>query len=184
MTDTGGIDDSFGRSDKFSDQLAESLRKRGAHGFVYVHDACSHRLSASKKDHLKYILDTVATKTRDLNPHLAILFTNCFDKPRQFLYGKAIPEFLCEQLELCNFPMFWFDDFNTTEASSVFQCRDNVCHRPVHPQRPSARPHGERVRRGDPRAPERVWREGEGGLAGQVRRVGAQSAPPRVPDAE
>jgi len=121
VSDTGGLGDTEGRDDEFMDNVADHLRSiGGAHAIVYVHNACERRISNQARRALETMVAALTDeKNRSvLEGRLAIVMTQCTsDSGLRALYDKALPPLLCKRNQMCNVPIFWYDDHESGQAS-------------------------------------------------------------------
>ena len=123
VMDSGGFGDTKDRDEVFADQIAEHVRSHGGiHGIVFVHNACETRMSKQTQQSMHMLVKTLTNEDnkKDIGPRLSIVMTQCTGASTRFLWNQHLPPLMCDRLELCNVPVFWYDDY----------CKEDACQAP------------------------------------------------------
>lgn len=119
VSDTGGLGDTEGRDEEFTDDVAAHVRSLGgAHGIIYVHNACNQKLDMQSRKTLAAMVNTLTNNTtkKEIGSRLSVIMTQCTDSPRQAIYERSLPPLMCKHFDLCNVPIFWYDDFHPSAS--------------------------------------------------------------------
>lgn len=120
VSDTGGLGDNEGRDEAFVDEIAAHVRfLGGVDAVIYVHNACSSRLSSPSQNSLELLVSTLTNKQhRDqLAKRLSFVLTRCTNVASRGAYEMQLPQKLCEWYAMCDVPLFWYDDFDQESKS-------------------------------------------------------------------
>ena len=120
VTDSGGFGDTKDRDEVFADQIAEHVRSLGGiHGIVFVHNACERRMNKQTEQSMDMLVKTLTNEDneKDIGPRLSIIMTQCTGASTRFLWNEHLPPLMCDRFELCNVPVFWYDDY----------CKEGTC---------------------------------------------------------
>ena len=123
VTDSGGFGDTKDQDEVFADQIAEHVRSLGGiHGIVFVHNACERRMNKQSQQAMHMLVKTLTNEDnkKDIGPRLSIVMTQCTGGSTRFLWNKHLPPLMCDRFELCNVPIFWYDDY----------CKEDACQAP------------------------------------------------------
>ena len=94
----------------------------GLHGIVYVHNACNTRFDKQARQSLVTMLYTLSNNEtrKEMNERISFVMNQCTSSEKRVLY-KTFSVLACKQFQLCNIPIFWYDDYESETWSNNYR---------------------------------------------------------------